>query len=179
MRPHIDKKNMHLAQNPYREWLLDPSSLTEKLKLHCKAHFQVQKISQQWHNPNLEEAKLLGLKPRQKVQLREVLLLCDGNVWVYGRSLIPFSTTTGKLNYLRRLSNQSLGTELFKHPSLTRTHFDITTTAIKNVPVNHDNYPSHLVLFTRRSCFNLFGKQLLVAETFLPPCLGGSHAPNH
>jgi chorismate--pyruvate lyase len=178
MRPHIDKKNMHLAQNPYKEWLLDPHSLTEKLKSHCKKQFAVKKLNQKWHNPSPEEAKLLGLKPRQKTLIREVLLECDGTPWVYGRSLIPFTTTTGKLTYLRRLKNQSLGAELFKHPSLTRTHFDINLTPAADIPVVGALYSGSLRLFTRRSCFTVFNKQVLVAETFLPPCLGENHAPD-
>ena len=110
---------------------------------------------------------MLGLKPRQKALIREVLLMCNNEPWVYARSILPFSSLQGSLRFLRKLKNSALGALLFKDPKLTRSCFEIAKIEL----------PEHLLpeakvrlLYNRRSLFHLHQQPLLVTETFLPAC---------
>ena len=86
-----------------------PRKLRAKIR---RGDFEVQVINQSWHLPTLDEAKLLGLKTRQKALIREVLLLCHGTPWVYARSVIPHPSLEGELRFLRKLKNSALEDEL-------------------------------------------------------------------
>ena len=77
-------------------WLLDPSSLTLRLQHACGGNFSVQVLSQHWSNPAADEARLLGLGRGERVLVRQVHLLCDGQPWVFARTVIPASTLRGR-----------------------------------------------------------------------------------
>lgn len=156
-----------------KHWLLDRGSLTERLIAASGGDFRVQVLSQRWQCPKTDEALLLGMKPREYALVREVLLLCHGEPWVYARSVIPHQSLTGPLRFLRRLQNQALGGLLFSDPFLERSHFDIAHIRLPHeaIPVTSDPCD----IYGRRSRFLLKNQPLLVAEIFLPDCkLGGS-----
>ncbi|NRB37303.1 MAG: chorismate lyase [Pseudomonadales bacterium] len=147
--------------------LLDRGSLTARLITASDGNFQVQVLEQTWRTPYLNEATLLGMQPRQKALIREVLLLCHGEPWVYARSVIPFSSLKGRLGFLRKLKNSALGALLFKDPNLQRSHFQINQISLPQAPIPTEE---HTTVYGRRSLFHLYGKPLLVAEVFLPAC---------
>lgn len=164
-----DFRQLQHQQLPHavRSWLLDPNSLTERLIKASAGNFRVQLLEQSWRVPTLDETILLAIKPRQKALIREVLLVCNDEPWVYARSVIPYSSLQGSLRFLRKLKNSSLGSMLFKDPHLQRSHFEIA----------HIKLPHHLIpvttsatVFGRRSLFYLHKKPLSVAEIFLPAC---------
>ena len=152
-----------------RQWLLDRGSLTERLKQASDGDFAVQLLAQRWQRPTHDEAALLGLRPREQALVREVLLLCHGQPWVYARSVLPHATLSGPLRFLRRLQNQALGGLLFRDPSLQRSHFMLTTVQLPHaaIPLAID---TPCTVYGRRSLFRLQDRPLLVAEFFLPAC---------
>ena len=150
-----------------RQWLLDEGSLTTRLIQASKGDFQVQVLEQSWRTPFLNEAKLLGLKSRQKALIREVLLICEGTPWVYARSVIPYQSLHGRLRFLRKLQNSALGALLFKDPNLQRSHFQVDKISLPQAPIPAT---SATTVYGRRSLFHLYNKPLLVAEVFLPNC---------
>lgn len=149
-----------------KPWLLDESSLTERLVRASGGDFRVERLSQRWRRPHLSESKLLGLPQGQWALVREVALRCHGQAWVYARSVIPAATLTGRLRRLRRLQNQSLGALLFQHPQLRRDAFEIA-----RLPANsryvHPGLRQDTPAWARRSCFTLYGHSILVSEVFL------------
>lgn len=152
-----------------QSWLLDPNSLTARLKTHCH-QFRVELLGQQIENCQAHES-VAAISVGEQVLVREVLLFCDEKPQVFARSLLPLSSLTGAEQALANLGTQSLGQVLFNNPSLERkvievAEFDATSSVGKLVDdlqlnINH-------TLWGRRSIFMLKNKPLMVAEVFLP-----------
>lgn len=161
------------------EWLLDPTSLTLRLKSHCK-HFEVKVLGQQIQKCSEAESHGEILKG-DDVLVREVLLYCDGTPHVFARSLLPLSSLTGEEKKLAELGSQSLGQVLFNHPNIQRKDIQIAqfdqSTSVAHLShylfediLNKTNIYADS-LWGRRSIFILNNKPLMVAEVFLPPAL--------
>lgn len=158
--------NVHLL-----DWLLDPTSLTQRLKQTCHGEFRVVPISQQRQRAQLNEAQALGIRPHEICFIREVHLLCDERPWVFARTVIPIRTLTGPRRRLSRLGKKPLGAVLFADPSMQRsvieiarihsgqTIFETATAPLSKKPIE---------IWGRRSAFFLGGEPLLVSEIFLP-----------
>lgn len=169
----------HNAQEFYlhdnlKRWLLDPNSLTARLKSHCH-QFRVELLGQRVEVCQENEAVAL-ISHGEKVLVREVLLYCDDKPQVFARSLLPLSSLTGTERALANLGTQSLGQVLFNNPSLERqaievAEFDATSTVVKmakELTLFDESNASKNSLWGRRSIFVLEGKPLMVAEVFLP-----------
>ncbi|CAA0081813.1 Chorismate pyruvate-lyase [BD1-7 clade bacterium] len=175
-----DQRQFSLQQLPasVRPWLLDTSSLTARLVAASHGNFRVQVLRQSWRLPTQNEAQALGIPPRQHALIREVLLLCHDTPWVYARSVIPAASFTGRLRFLRRLQDSALGALLFKAPNLSRSRFDIAVIRKHNQPSALHRVTNGATVYGRRSLFHIYGKQLLVAEIFLPACELGQLPPS-
>ncbi|WP_241235068.1 chorismate--pyruvate lyase family protein [Amphritea opalescens] len=146
------------APRIWRKWLLDKGSLTQHLINASNGHFRVEVVRQQWGQPSLAEAKALNIPTRQKVLIREVQLLGYNQPWVFARTIIPASTLTGKQRKLHALGTRSLGSVLFRDPTMKRSPLEISRIPLSNGETT----------WARRSLFYLANKPLLVAEVFLP-----------
>jgi len=162
------EQQFDLAEN-LRDWLLEPSSLTARLKEHCQS-FRVevlgQKIEQCSQNEATEEVRV-----GQDVLIREVLLYCDDKPHVFARSLLPLSSLTGEEKQLASLGNQSLGQVLFNHPHLKRKGIEVASFDQQSSVARLSKYlelASLETLWGRRSVFVIDDKPLIVAEVFLP-----------
>lgn len=133
-------------------WLLDPSSTTQRVKS-IAGGFCVRVLMQAWLLPSHSEASLLGIPQYEVALIREVELSCGDEVWMYGRSVFPNNTLTGKEKRLYKLGNQPLGEVLFADPTMRRSDFELARLAN---------------LWARRSVFYLSEKPLLLTEIFLP-----------
>jgi chorismate--pyruvate lyase len=150
-----------------KSWLLDKGSLTQRLIKSSAGDFKVSILSQGWHRPRHSEAKLLGMHYREQAIIREVVLMCANERWVFARSIIPASSVTGRLRHLSKFDDRPLGAVLFKDPSMQRRPFEIIKMA-----GNSYQLPPQLhqptSLWGRRCRFELSGKPLMVSEIFLP-----------
>ena len=155
-------------------WLLDPNSLTARLKSHCQ-QFRVELLGQRIEPCQENEAVAL-IPAGEDVLVREVLLFCDEKPQVFARSLLPLSSLTGEEQALANLGTQSLGQVLFNNPSLERqiievAEFDseskVGKLAEKLQLCANFSLPTKN-LWGRRSIFVLENKPLMVAEVFLP-----------
>lgn len=140
----------------WRRWLLDNGSLTRRLMALKPGHFQVQLLREYRGYATPVEYQQLGLRYRQPVWVREVALCIDHQRLVYGRTIIPLSTLTGKHRRLLSLGNRPLGQYLFQQPGMERRSVTIARVHPSRLPVN----------WQRRSVFTLDGKPLLVTESF-------------
>ena len=153
------------------DWLRDQNSLTQRLQRLCPGQFSVRVLDQQWLQARADEARLLNIPLRQRVLLRQVQLLCDGDVYVYARSLIPLKTLTGKHRRLGRLGKKPLGAYLFANPGLQRSHQQIARITKKHPLFDiacAGSRPNCDEIWGRRSLFKIDHKPLLVSEYFLP-----------
>ena len=151
------------------DWLLDPNSLTERLKSHCH-DFRVEVLGQRVEPcAVLEENR--DIKAGEPVLVREVLLYCDDIPHVFARSLLPLSSLTGDQQHLANIGNQSLGQLLFKNPDLERRNIEVSLfehpSCLARL-IQDLNLATQTSLWGRRSLFYLKEKPLMVAEVFLP-----------
>lgn len=139
-------------------WLLDPDSLTARLRQMSHGQFNVKVLHEGWQQHC--DASLLQCFPPHVVQARmwsrKVLLRCGETPWVAAHSLIPISSMEGPLKRLRRLNERPLGEFLFRDPNLQRSQLEIARSA---------------QIWGRRSLFISHHRPLLVAEFFLPALL--------
>ncbi|OUR59481.1 chorismate--pyruvate lyase [Colwellia sp. 39_35_sub15_T18] len=163
-----DAKTCPLSES-LQHWLLDPNSLTARLKAHCQ-QFRVELLGQQVEPCHANDT-FAGITAGEAVLVREVLLYCDEKPQVFARSLLPLSSLTGAEQALANLGTQSLGQVLFNNPSLQRqaievAEFDKHSTVVKLADDLH--LDTKHTLWGRRSIFILENKPLMVAEVFLP-----------
>ena len=152
-----------------QSWLLDPDSLTARLKKHCH-QFRVELLGQHIECCQAHEA-VATIPAGEKVLVREVLLYCDDKPQVFARSLLPISSLTGEEQALADLGTQSLGQVLFNNPSLERKTIEIAefSSASSVGQLARDlQLDTTQTLWGRRSIFMLENKPLMVAEVFLP-----------
>ena len=152
-------------------WLLDQGSLTRRLMNRCPGQFSVHVLKQVWVKVEIDEARLLGIKPGQRVLSRQVQLCCGDRVVVYARSIIPLKTLKGRHRRLLFIGNRPLGAYLFANPGLKRRHQQFSSIsprdALFHVALSASDSKCDQI-WGRRSMFVIDQKPLLVSEFFLP-----------
>lgn len=159
----------------YLPWLLDPSSLTQRIMAVCHGRFRVEVLSLGWARPLPDERRRLNLREGERALVRQVQLMCDERPWVYARTVIPRATLSGRERRLAHLGTRPLGAALFADPTMEReavevarvlrgsTLFALATRGPASAPAE---------VWGRRSVFRIGkkkgGKPLLVSEIFLP-----------
>ncbi len=141
-----------------QSWLMDPGSLTHRLKAMSHGKFNVQVLEEGWAqqcSPSLLQCFLPHVA-RQRMWSRKVLLRSGDTPWVAAHTLIPISSMIGPLKQLRNLRDRPLGEFLFQDPQLQRLQLEIAQRG---------------ELWGRRSLFYLQHRPILVAEFFLPSLL--------
>ena len=136
-------------------------------------------LSQVRGTPCADEARLLGMPQGQRAIIRQVQLLCDGQPWIYARTVIPVTSLRGRLRRLAHLGTRPLGGMLFADPSMHRG-----TVQLARIRAGQALYAAAMSrlqlspaeIWGRRSVFRIAGKPLLVSEIFLPgfPAAGAS-----
>lgn len=164
----------HSVPIEYAPWLFEQGSLTRKLIQNCTKEFRVKVLSQKWQRPMLNEALRLGAHPEHLALIREVLLYCGDEPWVFARSVLPRKTLTGRRRFLGKLGSRPLGEILFSDPNIQRDELEVAeinkgqrmyrcaTECLTHPPTS---------VWGRRSIFYLHKKPLLVNEVFLPAIL--------
>jgi chorismate--pyruvate lyase len=152
-----------------RDWLREPASLTARLQRHGR--FRLQVLRQRLHHANADEAGVLGLQPRSRCQVREVLLHCNDVPVIFAHTVLPIRPRGVLSRWLAGLGGRSLGSLLFAHPGFVRGRL-----AYARIDQRHPLYARASValgvtppLFFARRCAHDFGSQrVLVTEVFSP-----------
>ncbi|MBS0513508.1 MAG: chorismate lyase [Proteobacteria bacterium] len=159
-----------------RPWLTDPASLTSRIRARC-TRFSVRVLAQHLGTARLDEAAFLGLRPGERVWVREVLLIADGRAVVFGRSLLPRRNVRGAWNLFHGMGARPLGAALFADPAISRSpltckRFDARDARYhraRSALTLHDASASMpRDVWARRSLFRRHGRVLMVSEFFLP-----------
>jgi len=152
------------------EWLLYSASFMKNLQQYDVSP-RIKVLRQRWQLPTLQEKKALNMTTRAYALIREVLIYSEGKKWMYARTVFPHQTLTGQQRCLARLKTRSLGSVLFKDPTLERDPFDVTC-LLPDMPfhrfVTQQANMTAEAIWGRRSRFVLRGKPLLLSEFFLP-----------
>ncbi len=152
-------------------WLYDRGSLTLRLKQASGGDFRVQVLSQGWQRPLLNERLALAMRHQEYALVRQVLLICKGEPWVYARSVIPVRTMSGAGRQLAMLGNRPLGAFLFANNGVVREPMEIACVRPDEMIYDDALAGSGLEqqkVWGRRSVFRFEQKPLLVNEFFLP-----------
>ncbi len=161
------------------DWLLDPGSLTQRLRQRCPGRFRVALRRQGWGRPAPDERRALGMGHGERAVIREVHLLCGDMPWVFARTVIPVSTLRGAQRRLTRLGTKSLGAVLFADTSMRRGEVEVTRLQ-RGEPLRlralGDAATTAATVWGRRSVFRLQARSLLVSEFFLPALWAGDDA---
>ncbi len=140
-------------------WVVEPASLTARLKQHCR-QFRVQVLQEQ--RTSLP-AFLQHLLPQTgDAQVREVILWCDEQPCVYAQSWLP-AETLAVLRPLADLGERPLGDYIFQHADLYRSNIEAAELMLTLPALSGAQS-----CLARRSVFWLQQQPLLVAEVFLP-----------
>ena len=134
----------------------------------CPARFSVELIEQKKGKASLDEANALHLRSRQFVIIRQVVLHCDQQSWVYARTVIPIVTLQGPFRRLIKLGNQPLGAVLFADKSIQRGRVEVAIIKPCHQVSTYTGIPKDKKVWGRRSIFSKQNKRLLVSEFFLP-----------
>ncbi len=95
-------------------WLLDRGSLTSALTVHSDGEFRVRVLSERWQRPHSREALKLGIPQHLAARVREVELLCNQQVMVYARSIIPLAMFQQEPYTFQGMGSKPLGHLLFQ-----------------------------------------------------------------
>lgn len=159
---------------PWRDWLLDRSSLTLRLQRTCSGQFHVEVLSQRMEPPMLSESRALNRPPQELALVRQVRLHCDNQPWVFARTVIPLPSLHGGLRQLALLGNKPLGAVLFADPTMQRSAVEVTRIGQGKrlfAMATGDSPRNASEIWGRRSVFTLQRQPLLVSEFFLPELL--------
>lgn len=140
----------------WQDWLLDSGSLTQRLKALRPGQFSVQVLQEYYAAPTVIERREMHLYTEPCVWVRDVILCIEHVPAVYARTAMPLTTPTGEEKRLQSLGNRSLGSYLFRQPSLQRGPL-----LISRCPENDLG-----LIWSRRSVFSLRNKPLMVSEGF-------------
>jgi chorismate--pyruvate lyase len=167
-----DKWQKQLLDCPpeYREWLGDRGSLTARIQDRCES-FRVNIVYQGLAKLLLDEAGMLGLRPREIGIVREVQLFCGNRPVVFAHTILRKQTLRRSWNIVSGLGNRSLGSALFADPRIKRLPLRYKKLTARDRLFNkacNGLKEKPLRLWARRSLFVLKGQPLLVTEIFLP-----------
>ncbi|MBV2130114.1 chorismate--pyruvate lyase family protein [Arsukibacterium indicum] len=141
-------------------WLLEPGSLTARLKSRAR-DFKLQVMQQQQQDL---PAFLQPLLPEANIcQCREVLMSCNSLPCVYAQSWLPLQALAA-LQPLAELGEQPLGEVIFQQTNISRGVVEVARVKLEQpfaATVASGQY------WARRSVFTIAGQSLLVAEVFL------------
>lgn len=156
-----------------RAWLLDDGSLTARLQGH--GQFSVRVLTQGFKKPSADESSRFGLAPSQKVWVREVTLLVDGEALVFAHTVHPATPRGPVTRWLARLGARSLGSMLFSRPGFARGPLSCCQLdhrhRLHGPAAKALGLPTDGPLWARRSLFGFRGQQVLVTEVFSPALL--------
>ncbi|MGF1680880.1 chorismate lyase [Photobacterium minamisatsumaniensis] len=139
----------------FGHWLLELDSLSRRFERHC-TQFTVSLIEQVKIEPEQLQPDERALIGDSACLLRKVVLLGDGQPWVFARTLIPVTTLTGQEQDLAQLGEMPLGFRIFTDRTARRDAL-----VVANVSTGPDP------LWARRSRLWINDKPMLVAELFL------------
>ena len=142
-------------------WLSERGSMSERLRLQCQKHFTVRVLFQGWGIPLTSELAFLAQPKGVEALIREVELLVDNEVWVYGRSVFPRAIVEVSEKALLTLGDKPLGQFLFFHPAMSREYMECALLASER------GYFQPQSVWARRSKFTLHDSPLLVSEIFM------------
>jgi len=149
-------------------WLLEPASLTARIKRTFSLPFSVDVKQQGLSKPFLADAQCLKQPPHRYALVREVLLNVAGSPVVFARTTLPINVADG-LQELTHLGTKPLGEIIFSYPNLRRVRLDFAKISVSQLsPVMQKQLVGESVIWARRNIYQINQQSFVVSEFFLP-----------
>lgn len=145
----------------WRSWLFSEGSLTSKLVAFSDGEFKVNVLREGWKLPSRYEALKLGLTNHQAVRVRDVELLCRGQVMVFARTVIPQDLYRREKTVFNTMGSRPLGHYLFQEGQIKVANRDIKAFTL----ATGDS------MFARATPYQFRGSEILVREFFVNAAL--------
>jgi chorismate--pyruvate lyase len=160
-------------------WLLEPGSLTLRIKHTFSDTFNVQVEAQGLSRPFLEDAKTLRRRPYEYALVREVVLRVGEQSVVFARTTLP-RKVADDLQELTHLGAKSLGNIIFSYRDLTRVGLDIAKIRVDHLtPMMQTLCAGQRYLWARRNIYQINNRSFIVSEFFLPAIYKVDTAESH
>lgn len=150
-------------------WLQGQGSLTSALVKYSNGKFKVRVLSERWAKPYSREALKLNQPLHLAARIREVELLCNGQVMVFARSIIPLSVFASEPFTFQGMGSKPLGHLLFKDGRAR-----IRQRSISEYRLGKGGSAVDLksqTIFGRATPYEYHGGEILVSEFFVNPQL--------
>ncbi|CAG9214986.1 putative chorismate pyruvate-lyase [Paraburkholderia tropica] len=159
-----------------KDWLTRGGSLTAHLR--TLGQVQVRVTREAVDRPWSDECAALGLAPRERAWVREIVLEVDGVPFVAAHSATPLDASHGVWQAMRRLRTRPLAELLYSDSGVARSALvsrrvsarhplhALAAREIRAIDAARAHAPHGFV--ARRSVFERHGKPLLVTECMLP-----------
>lgn len=141
-------------------WLSEQGSLTTRLTEFANGNFKVNVLDESWAKPNSREADKLNVSVSDLARIRQVELLCDDQVVVFARSIIPKSVFEAQQQVFATMGSKPLGHFLFKDGQAQKRQRNFTAYSVQNQTV-----------YGRVTPYIYQGGEILVSEYFVNPVL--------
>ncbi len=149
-------------------WLMEPRSLTLRIKKTFKQAFSLKLIEQGWSTPMLSEAQCLGEPINEDMLIREVLLKLGQQTYVFARTSLPKKLVTNVCE-LTELGSKPLGEVIFAYPDLKRTKLEVAKVAVNQLKKSLiPDLSAEKFIWARRNHYQIEETTFLVSEFFLP-----------
>ncbi len=149
----------------FADWLTTSKSMTRRMKRRCKK-VNIEVLFSAWGRALPDECEKLQLLAREQVFIREIMMICDNEPWLYARTIIPQKALIGKFQRIKNLNNVPLGKVLYKDTSIKRTPFEVALIQPENPFCKKLEIKQ--AVWARRSMFIWRQKEILLSEIFLP-----------
>lgn len=143
-------------------WLEAKGSLTAMLESRAEQPLRVERQFEGYRRLSLNQKRQLGMQGAalnrpMMAWVREVQLYGDSDQsWIWAQSLFPVPSLHGQARRLQQLKGTPIGYVLFKRRrTLPSQRF------IQQTPIG----------WQRQTCYDWYGRKLLISETFLPAFL--------
>ncbi|PHS72393.1 MAG: 4-hydroxybenzoate synthetase [Cycloclasticus sp.] len=150
------------------DWLLEPNSLTSRIKFTFAEPFSVRVHEQGLGKPFLSDARCLQQPLQHYSLIREVKLNVGDVTVVFARTTLP-RKVAHQLQELTHLGNKPLGEVIFSYPDLRRSGLDlakIDASQLNDSLCQELDGESHL--WARRNRYQINKNHFVVSEFFLP-----------
>jgi len=116
------------------------------------------------------ESYVLGISTRMYAHIREITMGTKEHSWLFARTVIPSTTSTGRATRLKRIGTTPLGKILFGPLKAERVEMKLDLVFANEVGLENWGIPENFSLWQRSSIFELKTGPLLISEILLPDC---------
>ncbi|MEO1963085.1 MAG: chorismate lyase [Cycloclasticus sp.] len=150
------------------DWLLEPYSLTARIKKSFAEPFSVDLKGQGLCKPFLADAQCLQQRTHHCALVREVLLNVGDEAVVFARTTLP-KKVAHDLQELTHLGSKPLGEVIFSYPDLQRVGLDFANIQVSQLsPFIQAMLIGQSHIWARRNTYQINKRSFVVSEFFLP-----------